>query len=67
VEVGDNLHLDPYYGDEDETEDLYSLLARRGTTTFHTYATLYARVRKKRYTLAVRQLVPGEIFKRCSQ
>ncbi len=60
VEVVADLHLDPYYGDEDETETLYSSLAKRGTTTFHAYATLYARVRNKRYTLEVRQLVAGE-------
>jgi len=60
VEVVADLHLDPYYGDEDETEALYSSQAKRGTTAFHAYATLYARVRNKRYTLAVRQLVAGE-------
>ena len=60
VEVVADLHLDPYYGDEDETEALYSSKAKRGTTTFHAYATLYARVRNKRYTLAVRQLVAGD-------
>ncbi|SNR57847.1 ISH3 family transposase [Halorubrum vacuolatum] len=60
VEVVADLHLDPYYGDEDETDALYSSLAKRGTTSFHAYATLYARVRNKRYTLAVRQLVAGE-------
>ncbi|MFC7200656.1 ISH3 family transposase [Halospeciosus flavus] len=60
VEVVADLHLDPYYGDEDETESLYFSQAKRGTTTFHTYATLYARVRNKRYTLAVRQLEAGE-------
>ena len=60
VEVCVDLHLDPYYGDEDETEALYSSQAKRGTTTFHAYATLYARVRNKRYTLAVRQLVAGD-------
>ncbi len=60
MEVVADLHLDHYYGDEDETEALYSSLAKRGTTTFHAYATLYVRVRNKRYTLAVRQLVPGE-------
>ncbi len=52
VEVCADLHLDPYYGDEDETEALYFSQAKRGTTTFHAYATLYARVRNKRYTLA---------------
>jgi hypothetical protein len=60
VEVVADLHLDPYYGDEDETESLYFSQAKRGTTAFHAYATLYARVRNKRYTLAVRQLVAGE-------
>ncbi|MFC4987537.1 ISH3 family transposase [Saliphagus infecundisoli] len=60
VEVGDDLHLDPYYGDEDEMEALYFSQAKRGTTAFHAYVTLYARVRNKRYTLAVRQLVAGE-------
>jgi len=33
VEVCADLHLDPYYGDEDETEALYSSQAKRGTTT----------------------------------
>jgi hypothetical protein len=60
VEVVADLHLDPYYGDEDETEALYFSEAKRGTTAFHAYVTLYARVRNKRYTLAVRQLVAGE-------
>ncbi|WP_114579693.1 ISH3 family transposase [Saliphagus sp. LR7] len=60
VEVVADLHLDPYYGDEDETEALYFSQAKRGTTAFHAYVTLYARVRNKRYTLAVRQLVAGE-------
>jgi hypothetical protein len=40
----------PYYGDEDETKALYFSQAKRGTTTFHAYATLYARVRNKRYS-----------------
>ena len=60
VEVVADLHLDPYYGDEDETEALYFSQAKRGTTAFHAYVTLYARIRNKRYTLAVRQLVAGE-------
>ena len=60
VEVVADLHLDPYYGDEDETAGLYFSQAKRGTTAFHAYATLYARVRNKRYTLAVRQLEAGE-------
>jgi hypothetical protein len=60
VEVCTDLHLDPYYGEEEETEALYSSKAKRGTTSFHAYATLYVRVRNKRYTLAVRQLTAGE-------
>jgi hypothetical protein len=60
VEVVADLHLDPYYGDEDETEGLYFSQAKAGTTSFHAYATLYARVRNKRYTLAVRRLEAGE-------
>ncbi len=60
VEVIADLHLDPYYGDEDETEALYFSQAKRGTTAFHAYATLYVRVRNKRYTLAVLQLEAGE-------
>ena len=54
VEVGDDLHLRPYYGEEyDSKEGLYESLAKAGTTTFHRYATLYANVRNKRCTLAV--------------
>src|SRR5699024_1096143 len=54
VEVAADLHLRPYYGGEyDSEEELYESLAKAGTTTFHGYATLYARVRNKRYTLAV--------------
>ena len=60
VEVVADLHLDPYYGDEDETEVLCFSEAKRGITAFHAYATLYARVRNKQYTLAVRQLVAGD-------
>ena len=53
VEIVVDLHLRPYYGDEDETDGLYYNEAKDGTTAFHAYATLYARVRNKRYTLAV--------------
>ena len=60
VEIVADLHLRPYYGDEDETEGLYHSQAKRGTTAFHAYATLYARVRNKRYTLAVRRLTDGD-------
>jgi hypothetical protein len=60
VEVVVDLHLRPYYGDEDETDGLYHSEAKRGTTAFHAYATLYARVKNKRYTLAVRRLEDGD-------
>ena len=43
-----------------QQSNLYSSEAKRGTTTFHAYATLYARVRNKRYTLALRQVTNGE-------
>ena len=47
VEIVVDLHLRPYYGDEDETDGLYHSEAKRGTTAFHAYATLYARVKNK--------------------
>ena len=60
VEIVVDLHLRPYYGDTDDTAGLYYSEAKRGTTAFHAYATLYARVRNKRYTLAVRRLTDGD-------
>jgi len=48
------------YGDEDDTDGLYHSVAKRGTTAFHAYTTLYARVKNKRYTLAVRRLKDGD-------
>ena len=61
VEVVADLHLRPYYGEEyDSEEKLYESLAEAGTTSFYGYATLYARVRNKRYTLAVRHLTDGD-------
>ena len=59
VEVCADRHLRPYYGDEDETDGIYHSEAKRGTTAFYAYATLYTRVTNKRYTLAVRRLVDG--------
>ncbi|GCF15893.1 hypothetical protein Harman_38280 [Haloarcula mannanilytica] len=47
VEVVADLHLRPYYGEEDETAGLYHSEAKRGTTAFHAYRTLYARVKNK--------------------
>ncbi|WP_018257795.1 ISH3 family transposase [Halomicrobium katesii] len=60
VEIVVDLHLRPYYGDRDKTDGLYYNEAKDGTTAFHAYATLYARVRNKRYTLAVRRLTDGD-------
>jgi len=60
VEVCADLHLRPYYGDEDDTDGLYHSEAKRGTTAFHAYATLYAREKSKRHTLAVRRLEDGD-------
>ena len=60
MEVCADFHLRPYYGDEDDTDSLDHSEAKRGTTAFHAYATLYARVRNKRYTLAVRRLEDGD-------
>jgi len=60
VEVCADLHLRPYYSDEDDTDGLYHSVSKRGTTAFHAYATLYARVKNKRYTLAVRRLKDGD-------
>jgi len=51
------------YGDEDDTDGLYHSVAKRGTTAFHAYTTLYARVKNKRYTLAVRRLKDGDTAK----
>ena len=61
MEVVGDLHLRPYYDEEfDSVEELYESLAKDGTTTFHGYATLYARVRNKCYTLAVRRLIRSD-------
>ena len=60
VEIVVDLHLRPYYGDRDEADGLYYNEAKAGTTAFHAYATLYAHVRNKRYTLAVRRLTDGD-------
>jgi hypothetical protein len=60
VEVDNDLLLDPYYGDKDQAEALYSSLAKHETATFHAYAILYARDHNKRYTLTVRKRPTGE-------
>jgi hypothetical protein len=60
VEIVVDFHLRPYYGDPDETDSLYYSEAKRGTTAFHAYATLYAHVKNKRCTLAVRRVTHGD-------
>ena len=55
MEVCVDLNLRPYHGDKDDTDALYHSEAKRGTA-FHAYATLYARVREKRYTLVICRL-----------
>ena len=60
MEICTDLHLDPYYGEEEETEALHFSKAKPGTTALHAYATLYVRVRNKPYTLAVRQLIANK-------
>jgi len=59
VEVCADLHLRPCYGDDDDTDRLYHSVAKRGTTAFHAYTTLYAR-RTQHYTLVVRHLEDGD-------
>ncbi len=59
MEVGHDLHLRPYYGDEDETDGFHHSEVKRGTTAFHAYVTLYARVKNKQFTLAVCRLRDG--------
>ena len=53
VEVVVDLHLRPYYGDEDDRVGFYHSEAKCGTTAVHAYTTLFTRVRNNRYTLAV--------------
>ncbi|GCF16023.1 hypothetical protein Harman_39580 [Haloarcula mannanilytica] len=60
MEIVVELHLRPYYGDKEETDGLYYNEAKDGTTAFHAYATLYAWVRNKRYTLTVRRLTDSD-------
>jgi len=56
VEIVVDFHLRPYHSEEDETDGFYSNEGKRGTTSFHAYAILYASVKNKRYTLAVHRL-----------
>jgi len=43
VEVCADLHLRPYYGDEDDTNGLFHSVAKRGTTAFHAYRSVISR------------------------
>lgn len=52
MEVGADLPLRPYQGNEADTDGIYHSEATAGITAFPAYAPLYARVRNKRYTLA---------------
>ena len=54
------FQLWPFYGDEDETDGLSHSEAKDGTTAFHAFVTLYARVCNKRYTLALRRVTDGD-------
>ena len=54
VEVVADLHLRPYYGDDDETDSLYHSEAKDRTTAFRAYAALY--------TQAVTQKLTGERY-----
>lgn len=55
VTIGIDWTEIPYHGKAfDSPEELKRSKAKDGTTWFHTYATLYACARNKRYTLSVR-------------
>jgi len=60
VEVCADLHLRPPTTVTKTTQTASITGSKRGTTAFHAYATLYARVKNKRYTLAVRRLKDGD-------
>jgi len=60
VEVCADLHLRPYYGDEDDTDGLYHSVARSVEPLLSTPMPHSTRVKNKRYTLAVRRLKDGD-------
>jgi len=62
VEVCADLHL--HYGDEDDTHGLYHSVAKREPLR-STPIPLRARVKNKRYTLAVRRLKDGDTANNC--
>jgi putative transposase len=50
----------PYYGEEAREGDTRKSRAKRGTTRFFVYATIYVIQRNKRYTLAMKHVRKGE-------
>lgn len=50
----------PYYGEEANKDDTRNSRAKRGTTKFFVYATIYVILRNKRYTLAIKHVRNGE-------
>ena len=50
----------PFYGTETAEGDTRKSKAKRGTTRFFVYATIYVILRNKRYTLAVKYVRKGE-------
>lgn len=50
----------PYYGEEATKGDTRKSRAKKGTTRFFVYATIYVILRNKRYTLAVKYVRKGE-------
>ncbi|MFQ5816265.1 MAG: ISH3 family transposase [Candidatus Hydrothermarchaeaceae archaeon] len=50
----------PFYGEEANEGDTLKSRAKKGTTRFFVYATVYVILRNKRYTLAVKYVRKGE-------
>lgn len=50
----------PFYGTESNKGDTRKSKAKKGTTRFFVYATIYVILRNKRYTLAVKYVKKGE-------
>ncbi len=50
----------PFYGEEANEGDVLRSRAKKGTTRFFVYATIYVILKNKRYTLAVKYIRKGE-------
>jgi putative transposase len=50
----------PYYGEEANKGDIRKSRAKKGTTRFFVYATIYVIQKNKRYTLAIKHVRKGE-------